>query len=254
MLLNTPIRNWKNKRVWIIGASAGIGAALAELLAERGARLALSARKSERLERVARKYPGSLALPLDLSEPHTLLPSVLQLLDLWGGLDMVVLSVGAYAPLRAGDLTIEGARQTIETNLMGVINGTAAVLPQLLQQGEGALAIVGSVAGYRGMPRALAYGAAQAAVINFAEALYLDLSSSGVSIFLVSPGCVETTADAAVRAEAPTARELALRVLDGIARGRFEILRPQRFSYALKFLRMLPERIYARASRRSEAI
>ena len=250
MPLNTPIRDWKNKRVWIIGASTGIGAALADLLAERGAHLALSARNRERLDRVARKYPGSVALPLDLTEPHTLLPSVLQLLDIWGGLDMVVLSAGTYAQLRAGDLTIEGARQTIETNLMGVINGTAAVLPQLLQQGEGAIAIVGSAAGYRGVPKALAYGAAKAAVINFAEALHLDLTSSGVSVFLVNPGFVESSA-ALGRAELePTAREAAENILEGIARGRFEIRFPTRFTYILKFLRVLPERIYARATRR----
>jgi short-subunit dehydrogenase len=250
MPLNTPIRDWKNKRVWIIGASTGIGAALADLLAERGAHLALSARNRERLERVARRYPGCVALPLDLTEPHTLLPSVLQLLDIWGGLDMVVLSAGTYAPLRAGDLTIEGARQTIETNLMGVINGTAAVLPQLLQQGEGAIAIVGSAAGYRGVPKALAYGAAKAAVINFAEALHHDLASTGVSVFLVNPGFAENPAASGSKAELePTAREAAEHILEGIARGRFEI-HFARLTYVLKFLRFLPERIYARAVRR----
>lgn len=248
MPTNTPIRDWKKKRVWIIGGSAGIGAALAEVLAERGAVLALSARNRERLERLAGRYPGSVAMPLDLTAPGTLLPSVLQLLDLWGGIDMVVLCAGAnnHAPLRAGDLTIEGARQTIETNVMGVINGAAAVLPQLLQQGEGAIAIVGSAAGYRGQPQALAYGAAKAAVINFAQALQLDLKARGVSVFLFNPALNEAPAPGSRE----NGREAAEQILYGIAHGRFEIHYPDRTAYVRKLLRSLPERVYARATRR----
>jgi short-subunit dehydrogenase len=254
MPLNTPIRDWRGKRVWILGATTGIGAALAEALAERGANLALSARNVDRLEQAAKKLPGSIALPLDLTQPNALLPSVLQLLDLWGGLDMVVLCVGAYTPLRAADLTIEGARQTIETHLIGVINGTAAVLPQLLHQKEGALVIVGGAAGYRGLPKALVYGAVKAAVINFAEGLYLDLKSHGVSVFLVNPGWIEAPGWIGRNASVPvslSASEAAECILSGIGRGRFEIHFPKRLTYFLRLLRMLPGQLYVRMMKRA---
>lgn len=252
MPLNQPIRDWRGKRVWIIGASTGIGAALAENLAERGAFLALSARRVERLEALSHRLTGSVAIPLDVAEPHSILPALLRLLDLWGGIDVVVLNAGTYAPLRAWDLAVEAARTTFEINLMGVINGTAAVLPQLLQQGHGALVIVGSVAGYRGLPKALAYGASKAAVINFAEALYLDVAPRGVGVFLVNPGFVETplTAQNSFRMPALiSAREAATHIVAGLARGRFEIHFPKRFTLLLKLLRLLPEALYVRAVR-----
>ncbi|MCX9154911.1 SDR family NAD(P)-dependent oxidoreductase [Niveibacterium sp. 24ML] len=252
--MNEPIRDWRGKRVWIVGASTGIGAALAEDLAARGAHLALSARRVERLQAFVDRLPGSVAIPLDVAEHQTLMPALLQLLDLWGGIDVVIFNAGTYAPMRAWDLTVEGARTTFEINLMGVINGVAAVLPQFLQQGEGAIVIVGSVAGYRGLPKALAYGASKAAVINFAESLYMDLAPRGVSVFLVNPGFVETPLTAKNKFRMPaliSAAEASRQILQGMARGRFEIHFPRRFTLMLKAMRFLPEWIYLRAVRRA---
>ncbi|GAA5179379.1 SDR family NAD(P)-dependent oxidoreductase [Niveibacterium umoris] len=254
MALNQPIRDWRGKRVWIVGASTGIGAALAEALFAKGAHLALSARRAERLNAFAARFPGSISIPLDVAEPNKLLPAVLQLLDLWGGIDVVVFNAGTYTPMRAWDLTVEGARTTFEINLMGVINGVAAVAPQLLQQGEGAIVIVGSVAGYRGLPKALAYGASKAAVINFAESLYMDLAPRGVSVFLVNPGFVRTPLTAGNKFHMPaliSAPEAAREILKGLARGRFEIHFPRRFTLMLKFMRVLPGSLYLRAVRRA---
>ena len=254
MAMNEPIREWRGKRVWIVGAFPGIGAALAEDLAARGAYLALSARRAERLQALAARLPGSVAVPLDVAEHHTLLPALLQLLDLWGGIDVVIFNAGVYAPMRAWELTVEGARTTFEINLMGVINGVAAVVPQFLLQGEGAIVIVGSAAGYRGLPKALAYGASKAGVIHFAESLYLDLAPRGVGVFLVNPGFVETLPTASNKFHTPaliTAPDAARKILQGMARGRFEIHFPRRFTFLLKALGLLPERIYLWAVRRA---
>jgi len=253
MPLNKPIRDWRGKRVWIIGASNGVGAALARALAARGAILALSARNPERLASLSGGIPGSLAVPLDVTKAHTLLPAIMQLLDQWSGLDMVVLSAGTYEPMGTTDLSVESARATVETNLMGVINAVAVVLPQLLQQGEGALTIIGDAAGYRGLPRALAYGASKAAVINFAESLYLDLAPRGIGVFLVNPGFVRAAGVSRKPATpAPlAAEEAASDILHGIARGRFEIHFPRRFTYVFKLVRVLPEWLYLRAARRA---
>nr|MBP7445066.1 SDR family NAD(P)-dependent oxidoreductase [Zoogloea sp.] len=150
--LNTPITDWQGRRVWIVGASSGIGAALAVELDARGARLALSARSAKGLQQVASGLRDALVLPLDVTDAGAFTPAMLQLLDAWGGVDLVIFNAGTYLPLRAWDLTAENARHTVHTNLLGVMDGVAAALPQLLLQGHGALAIVGSVAGYRGLP------------------------------------------------------------------------------------------------------
>jgi len=245
--LNTPITDWRDRRVWIVGASSGIGAALAADLDARGARLALSARSADRLRQQAEGFRDALALPLDVTDAGAFIPAMMQILDTWGGVDLVILNAGTYAPLRAWELTIDNARQTVHTNLLGVMDGVAAVVPQLLRQGHGALAVVASVAGYRGLPRAMAYGPSKAALINFAETLYLDLAPRGVSVFLINPGFVATPLTARNDFEMPaliSAEEAARRIIDGFASGRFEIHFPRRFTGVLKMLRMLPDRLY----------
>lgn len=245
--LNTPITDWRDRRVWIVGASSGIGAALAADLDARGARLALSARSADRLRQQAEGFRDALALPLDVTDAGAFIPAMMQILDTWGGVDLVILNAGTYSPLRAWELTIDNARQTVHTNLLGVMDGVAAVVPQLLRQGHGAVAVVASVAGYRGLPRAMAYGPSKAALINFAETLYLDLSPRGVSVFLINPGFVATPLTARNDFEMPaliSAGEAARRIIDGFASGRFEIHFPRRFTGFLKMLRMLPDRLY----------
>ena len=245
--LNTPISDWQGRRVWIVGASSGIGAALAADLDARGARLALSARSAGRLRDVAEGMRDVMLLPLDVTDAGAFTPAMMQILDAWGGLDLVILNAGTYTPLRAWDLTTDTARQTVHTNLLGVMDGVAAVVPQMLRQQGGAIAIVGSVAGYRGLPRALAYGPSKAALINFAETLYLDLAPEGVSVFIINPGFVATPLSAQNDFDMPaliSAEDAARRIVRGFAGGAFEIHFPQRFTRVMKLLRWLPDRLY----------
>ena len=245
--LNTPISDWQGRRVWIVGASSGIGAALAADLDARGARLALSARSAGRLRAVAEDLRDVMVLPLDVTDAGAFTPAMMQILDAWGGLDLVILNAGTYTPLRAWDLTTDIARQTVHTNLLGVMDGVAAVVPQMLRQQCGAIAIVGSVAGYRGLPKALAYGPSKAALINFAETLYLDLAPQGVSVFIINPGFVATPLTAQNDFDMPaliSAEDAARRIVRGFAGGAFEIHFPQRFTRVMKLLRWLPDRLY----------
>lgn len=245
--LNAPIRDWRGRRVWLVGASTGIGAALARRLAEQGAQLALSARSRNKLETLAAQCPGALALPMDVTQPQDYPRVREQILALWGGIDFVVLNAGTYAPLRAWELTPDALRATLDTNLLGVMDGVAATVAQLLEQGSGALAIVGSVAGYGGLPRAAVYGPSKAALINLAESLYLDLAPRGISVFLVSPGFVATPLTAQNDFRMPALiqpEDAADAIIAGFARGDFEIHFPRRFSYAMKCLRLLPYRLY----------
>lgn len=268
--LNAPIREWSERRVWIVGASSGIGEALALELARRGARLALSARGRERLEAVcaacdAAARPAhhtdppapALALALDLSRADELERARDQLLADWGGIDLVVFNAGTYRPLRAWELSAQAVRETLETNLVGTMSATAAVLPTLLAQGHGAIALVGSVAGYGGLPKATVYGPSKAALINFAEVLHLDLSQRGIGVFLIDPGFVATPLTAQNDFAMPalqTPAQAAAAIVDGFARGDFEIHFPKRFTRVLKLLQLLPRRLYFALIRRATGL
>lgn len=245
--LNRPIADWQGKRVWIVGASTGIGAALARSLAARGARLVLSARSRQGLAEVGRDCPQSLELTMDVTLAGEF-PRVLdEITARWGGVDLVVLNAGTYRPLRAWELTPERARETMDTNLMGVIDGVSAIVPSLCAGGGGAIALVGSVAGYGGLPKAAAYGPSKAALVNLAECLYLDLAPRGLSVFLISPGFVATPLTAKNDFHMPALiqpQEAADAIIAGMARGAFEIHFPRRFTLAMKCLRLLPYRWY----------
>ena len=245
--LNPKISDWRGKRVWIVGASTGIGAALARELASRGARQVLSARGIERLAALVADLQGAVALRLDASDSSAMQAAAQEAARLLGGLDVVIFNAGTYQALRAWELTPENIRATLNLNLLGVMDGVAAVLPDMLAAGQGHLVLVGSVAGYRGLPKAAVYGASKAALINFAESIYMDLAPRGIGVSLVNPGFVATPLTAQNDFKMPaliTAEEAAAEILKGLAQGQFEIHFPKRFSYFLKLLQILPNRLY----------
>ena len=247
MPLNPPITDWQGKRVWLVGASSGIGAALATELARCGAYLALSARHAENLENFARTLPNALALPMDIAKPQEIIKTADTLKALWPSIDVVIFNAGTYTPIRAYELNVEEARQMIEVNLLGTINGVAAVVPGMIAQGFGHIVIVASVAGYGGLPKALVYGATKAGLINFAQTLYVDLAPKKINVSLVNPGFVATSLTAANDFKMPaiiSAQRAALYILHGLKKGRFEIHFPYRFSFILKVMRFLPDRLY----------
>ncbi|MEO5677839.1 MAG: SDR family NAD(P)-dependent oxidoreductase [Usitatibacter sp.] len=255
MALNPPIRDWRGQRCWIVGASTGIGAALAERLALAGAHLALSARRSEPLAAMAERFGAgrSLALPLDIRDADALATAARTLTASWGGIDVVILMAGDYQPMRGWEIDLAAVRSMVETNLLGAFNVLAAVTPLLMKQGGGTIALVSSVAGYRGLPRSLAYGPTKAALINLAETLYLDLHPKGIGVCVVNPGFVKTPLTDQNDFKMPaliTADEAAREIMDGLGRGAFEIHFPRRFTRVLKFLRLLPYRAYFAAIRR----
>lgn len=240
---------FSGKRVWVIGASSGIGEACAKALIQSGAKVALSSRREERLNPIASLgEPGqTLVLPLDVTDDVQFKAGYASILNTWGGVDLLLFVSGVYMPLRADSFAIEIAEQTIDANLLGPMRAVALVLPEMLKAHEGHIAIVGSVAGYSGLPKALAYGPSKAAIINFCETLYYDLLPQGISVHLISPGFVATEATAQNDFEMPaliSAEEAATEILSGIQRGEFDIHFPKRFSRFLKFLRILPYPLY----------
>jgi short-subunit dehydrogenase len=253
MPLNPRIKDWRAQRVWLVGASTGIGAALATLLLGRGAKVALSARSADKLEAAAAGHANALALALDVTRPESFTDAHRRIVAAWGGVDLAVYLAGTYTPTRAWDLTAERARSHVEANLMGAFNMLPVVLPEMLARGAGGVALVSSVAGYRGLPNSLVYGPTKAALINLAEALYLDLSPKGIGVHLINPGFVETpmTAQNAFRMPALiTSQSAAAEIVKGFERGEFETHFPMRFTGWLKGLRHLPYAAYFPAIRR----
>lgn len=253
MSLNPRIRDWQGRRVWIVGASTGIGADLARLLASKGARVAASARSAEALERLVADLPGAVAAPLDITDAKAVAAAHARIVKALGGVDLTLFVAGMYVPVRAWELTVEVARKQVEANLMGVYNGLAVVVPELLARGSGGVGIVSSVAGYRGLPKSLVYGATKAALINLAETLYLDLQPKGVAVYLINPGFVATPMTAQNDFRMPAlirSEEAAREIVAGMERGDFEIHFPKRFTAVLKMLQKLPYAAYFPAIRK----
>jgi NAD(P)-dependent dehydrogenase (short-subunit alcohol dehydrogenase family) len=241
--MNPTITDWKGKRVWLIGASSGIGAALAGELARRGARLAISARNAQKLQRNA--LTGALPVPCDVTDNDSLAEARKTVLAALGGVDLVVYLAGDYVPMRADDFNLAVAEQVINVNFTAAMHVTAAVLPDLRH--GGGIAFVASVAGYRGLPKALCYGPGKAALIHFAEVLHLDLAPKGIGVWVINPGFVATPLTAKNDFQMPalqTPEQAANATVEGFKSANFEIHFPKRFTRLMKLLAVLPYRWY----------
>ena len=197
---------------------------------------------------------NGLAVAADVTIPESLAAAHRRVGAAWGGLDLAIYLAGAYKPQRAWELTLADARRQVEVNLMGAYNLLSLVVPGLLAESRGAIALVSSVAGFRGLPNSLAYGPTKAALINLAEALYLDLAPRGIGVHLISPGFVETPLTARNPFKMPALIKpdvAAEAILAGFARGEFETHFPKRFTCTLKLARHLPYRAYFAAVRKA---
>ena len=249
MALNPKISDWRDRRVWVIGASAGMGAAFAAALLQRGARVAVSARSQGALQEwVANNSPGrSLALVLDVRDLRQIKSASDTLIEAWGGYDLVVYCAGSYAPQRAWDFQLDTVRDLFAINVEGVYACLSIVIPQLLTQRSGGVGIVGSVAAYSGLPKSLVYGPTKAALLNLCESLYLDLAPKGIGVYAISPGFVRTRLTDQNDFAMPALMEpedAAAAMIKGFERGEFEIHFPKRFSWFMKLLRHLPYQLF----------
>jgi short-subunit dehydrogenase len=249
MALNQRVISFYNKRIWIIGASSGIGEACAKAFLSHGAKVALSARRIDKLKAIQEKWPDdqTLCLPANAQSNDELSSAYQSIKKTWGGIDLLLYVSGIYEPMRADNFDLAKATDIINTNIIGAMSTCSITLPDFIQQQSGGIAIVSSVAGYSGLPQSLAYGPSKAAMINFCETLYYDLKPKNVAVYMINPGFVATEATAKNDFEMPaliTAEQAATEILDGMQAGEFDIHFPKRFSYFLKFLRLLPYPIY----------
>ncbi len=245
------------KRVWCTGAGKGLGRSVALKLAERGHHVAISSRTPEDLDAVVKAAAGFsgrvVSFVLDVTDQDAVFLAVDAIEQDLGDLDLVILNAGTHTPVGATSLSIHPFRKLMETNFMGAVHGLAAVLPRFIERGRGHLAVVSSVAGYRGLPTAAAYGASKAALINMCEALKPELDTVGVTISVVNPGFVKTPLTDQNDFPMPFLMDVddaAEQMVRGLESGRFEITFPKRFTWIMKLLRCLPYSLYFPISRK----
>jgi len=235
---------WKN--VWITGASSGIGKALATRL-DGACKVAISARRGEVLDEIVAAGQTLSSFPLDVTDKDAVARVIDEIETASGPIDLAVLNAGAWSLMDADDMAPDAIRQGIEVNYFGVMHALYVLVPRMVQRGGGHIAIVASVAGYRGLPRSIAYGPTKAALINLAETLQTELAAKGVTISIINPGFVDTPLTEDNPFPMPgmiTADAAADHMLSGLKKERFEIAFPFAFSRAMKFLRILPNGIY----------
>lgn len=232
--------NWQGQRIWITGASSGIGRELALRLATAGARVFASARNAEALSGL---HAGIVALPLDVTDRTALLAAAATLRAQAGGLDVLVLNAGncEYLDVRQFDPAL--VERMLAVNFMGAVYTLEAALP-LLRAGETRYIVgVGSSAAWTGLPRAEAYGASKAALHYFLDSLRVDLTAEGFSVSVVTPGFVDTPLTARNDFPMPMRMPVARAVdslLAGMARRKAEIDFPPLFTRTLRAARLLP--------------
>ena len=229
--------------VWITGASSGIGRALALRLAREGTSVVASARSVDALTALARENTDITAWPLDVTDAASCEKAVAEIEAAHGPLALAVLNAGTHLPTPANAFRVADIRMLVETNLMGTVNALAPLLARRTKH----IAVVASVAGYSGLPTASGYGATKAALINMCEALKPECDALGIKLQLIDPGFVKTPLTDKNDFPMPFIMDVDDAV-DALVRGldsdRFEIVFPKRFAWMLKFLRLLPYRLY----------
>ncbi|MFG6447117.1 SDR family NAD(P)-dependent oxidoreductase [Roseateles sp. BYS180W] len=257
--LNPPLRDWRGLPVWLIGASSGIGRATAHALHARGAKVLVSARHSAALQEFCNSHEGSQALMVDVTDAEAMRRAAHSALAFAQALGhpapaLVAYCAGHYRAQQATQFDLAEMQRHLAVNYSGALHLLDAMLPALLQAGRGHLSLMGSVAGYRGLPLSLAYGPTKAALHHLAECLHLELRPLGLGVSIVSPGFVDTPLTQQNHFHMPSLispEQAAEALIHGWERGHFDIHFPRRFTLWMQLLRHLPDAWYFAAVRRA---
>lgn len=239
----------QGKYIWLIGASFGIGSELALQLSKMGANVAISARNEEKLKTLISTMPTSnhLIQSLDVTNMSSLEIAWQNIISSWPQLDMVIYNAGVYEPMSALEFNYPKAEEMLQVNLLGAFRVMSLIVPYFVARNSGHIALVGSVAGYRGLPNSIGYCVSKAGIINFAENLKIDLVSSNIKVQIFNPGFVETRLTAKNNFKMPlmiSAQKAASYIIKGFMSNSFEIHFPKKFTCILKLFSLLPNNIY----------
>ena len=241
---------------WITGAGTGIGRGLALAFVARGMTVAASARTDADLAKLAAdaKGPGSiLPMPLDVTDEAAVRETVARIEAEAGPITLAILNAGTNSEVTAEKFDTIKFAHVVDTNLMGAVHSLGALLPLLRQRRAGRIAIVASVAGYRGLPTAAAYAASKAGLIAMTESLKPELEADNVDLTLINPGFVDTPLTRKNKFPMPfliDTDEAVDSIMKGLERGRFEIVFPWQMTVAMKLLGVLPYGLFFPITRR----
>ena len=230
---------------WLIGASEGLGRALAAAMTQHGANVVVSARDQDRLDELVAAGEAAQAIALDVTDETSLRSAAARIEQL----DGVVWLTGAYWPIRAQDYDTAKALTMLDTNAAGLIRLLGHILPRMIARNEGRIVITGSLSGYRGLPGSIGYSASKATVMHLAEDLHADLHRTGVRVQLAIPGFIRTRLTAKNDFKMPQLmepEEAAAEIIKLINSHRFSRAFPRPFGWVFRLGNFLPDGIYYR--------
>jgi short-subunit dehydrogenase len=233
--------------VWITGASSGIGRDVAIKLAAAGAKVAVSARTAAKLAELEALSPNIKAYPLDVTDLAATKRVAADIERDLGPIDLALLNAGVWYPMGIKDYDPTTISAAMAVNFTGITHGLAPLLPAMTKRKSGHIAIVSSVAGYRGLPVAISYAPTKAAAISLAETLYLELRDQNVKVTVINPGFVDTDMTKINKFPMPfmvSSDDAANRIIAGLKTGRFEIVFPRGMALLSKLTRVLPYRLF----------
>jgi len=240
------MRTFKGKTYWLVGASEGLGAALARKLSDAGAHLILSARSEETLNTLAETLNGeSSVVPVDVSDPA----SVARAADAAGEVDGIVFLAGVYWPMPATQWDAEKATAMADVNFTGLVRVMGLVVPRMVARDAGHIVITGSLSGFRGLPGAIGYAASKAGTMALAESMYADLKTTGVAVQLANPGFIKTRLTEKNSFNMPfimEPEEAAEEMLAHMRTDRFKKSFPRVFSWVFRLSQFMPDWMYYR--------
>ncbi|MEQ1715047.1 MAG: SDR family NAD(P)-dependent oxidoreductase [Hyphomicrobium sp.] len=237
------------KTVWITGASSGIGQELACRLAASGATVAASARSADKLSGLNALHANIKPYVLDVTDANAVQETFRAIERDLGPVDLAIFNAGIWQQMIVSDFSAARGRDSMTVNYFGVINAMEPAMAAFVARGAGHLAIVSSVAGYRGLMKGAAYCPTKSALIALSEALYPHLLRKGVKLTLINPGYVKTPMTDANTFPMPfmiPVEDAATAILSGLKRGKYEIVFPWRMALLMKTLRILPNALFFR--------
>lgn len=240
------MKNWCGKRYWLIGASEGLGRALAHKLSDAGADLILSARNSERLTSLAAELSGpSVVLPVDISDRASCQAAA----KAAGDIDGLIFLAGVYWPMPAQRWDAEAVEAMCDINFTGAARILGVTLPDMLRRNRGHIVLTGSLSGFRGLPGAIGYSASKAGLMALGESMYADLRKTGVQVQIANPGFIKTRLTEKNDFAMPfimSPEAAASRMFDHMSTDRFKTSFPRVFSWLFRLGQFLPDWAYYR--------
>ena len=236
------------KKIWITGASSGIGKALALKFAKEDWQVAASARREDLLEEIVNQNQNIFSFPLDVTNKEQCNLVFNKIKEKFKDIDICVFSTGTWNPKKEKEIDLEQIENVMKVNFFGTLNCIKSVENYFKNKKDGHISIVSSIAGYRGLPNSTGYGPSKSALNNLTESLYFDFKRYGVRISLISPGFIKTPMTDKNNFKMPFLKSVeyaADKIYDGLLNSKkFEIDFPKQLTIILKLFKILPNKLY----------